>query len=141
MFIIRDNRYNNVMSTIIDDNKMVEIYQQEKRLRALKWRLLFYPTGKDVGYTLVAIFITYFVIYLFDIESSLYYFSLFFSIFEFTLWAFAYAYTSVFQGMSMEENINKKLRTQEFVANINFSMLVLTAALVIITFLIYTFQS
>lgn len=128
------------MSAIIDDNKMVEIYLQEKRLEALKWRLLFYPTRKDVGYTLAGIFITYFVVYLFDIASSLFYFFLFFSIFEFTLWAFAYSYSSVFQAMGEQERINKKLRTQEFVANINFSMLALTAVLVLITFLIYTFQ-
>ena len=128
------------MSEIIDDHKLVEIYLQEKRLRALKWRLLFYPTRKDVGYTIAGLFISYLVIYLFDIADSPYDFFLFFSIFEFTLWAFAYSYTSVFQAMGEQERINQKLKTQEFVANINFSMLLLTVVFVGITFILYTFQ-
>ena len=41
------------MSANIDDRKLVEMYQQEKRLRALKWKLMFYPTRKDIAYTIV----------------------------------------------------------------------------------------
>ena len=128
------------MSAIIDDRKLVELYQQEKRLRVLKWKLLFYPTRKDIAYTIVGVLITYFVILMFDITGSLYYFFLFFSIFEFTLWAFSYSYTSVFQAMGEEARIDEKLKTQEFVARINFSMLLITAILAIITFVVYTFE-
>ncbi len=129
------------MSAIIDDKQLVEIYLQEKRLRAVKWKLLLFPTRKDVAYTIAGALITYYVIFLFDITNSLYLFFLFFSIFEFTLWAFSYSYTSIFQAMGEEERINKKLKTQELVANVNFSMLVLTAVLVGITYLLYTYQT